>query len=256
MDAAHLAALKERHDFEAWRAPDPAQGAFLVWRHFLGGRELPGWRAHRIQRVEAPDTPPAHHSIWQRADGRGQILVAFDVYECASAAQAREFLVRVLAEFQTPLLERVPGIGEVAFTVPGEGAIVFARANLVLVLRNAGAETISLGDVARRFDENLRARPESGMPWEEAPVIARFEAGAARVVAGQTVPLTLDAPPRAGRAVWFKLFGPAGTFEIENDRPLFRPAAAGPAEILAYAIAADGAAAGTSFRLDVEEPDG
>ena len=256
MDAAHIAALKERHRFEAWGSPEPGGGAFLVWRHFLGGRELPGWRAHRIQRVDAAGAPPAHHSVWQRADGRGQVLLSFDIYETTSAASAREFLVRILAEFQSPLLERTSGIGDVAFTVPGEGAIAFARANLVLVLRNAGAETISLGDVARRYDENLRARPERGMPWEDAPRIARFEPAAGRAAVGQAVPLALDAEPRAGRAVWFKLFAPAGSFAVENDRPVFRPDAPGPVEIVAYAIAADGAAASRTLRIDVGSAEG
>jgi hypothetical protein len=251
MDAALIAALKDRHRFAEWSAPEPVAGAFLVWRHFLGGRELPGWRAHRIQRVEAPGFPPAHQSIWQRADGRGQILLAFDVHETASAADAREFLVRLLAEFQSPLLERIPAIGDVAFTVPGEGAIVFARANLLVALRNAGAETISLGDLARRYDENLRARPGGGMPWEDTPAIARFEAPA-RAVVGQAVPLALDVETRAGRPVWFKLYATAGSLAVENDRPVFRPAAAGPAEISAYAITADGAAGSRTIRIDVE----
>jgi len=251
MDAALIAALKDRHRFGEWSAPDPAAGAFLVWRHFLGGRELPGWRAHRIQRVEAPGFPPAHQSIWQRADGRGQILLAFDVYESPSAADAREFLVRLLAEFQSPLLERIPAIGDVAFTVPGEGAILFARGNLVVALRNAGAETIALGDIARRYDENLRARPGGGMPWEDTPAIEKFEADA-RAAVGQAVPLALDVQTRAGRPVWYKLYGPAGAFTIENDRPVFRPAAPGPAELTAYAITADGAAGSRTLRLDVD----
>jgi hypothetical protein len=253
MDAQLIAALKARHDFEGWNEPEPGQPSFLVWRYFLGGRELPGWRAHRIQPIGVPGSPPAHHSVWQRTDGRGQVLLALDVYECASGADAREFLVRVMAEFQSPLLERLQTVGDVAFALPGEGAIAFVRGNLVVILRNAGDETIPLGDLARRFDENLRARPQDGGPWEEAPAIARFEPEAERVAPGEPIPLRLDIAAPA-RPVWFKLFGPAGSLTIEADRPVFLAAAAGPQDIIAFAITREGGIATRTLRLDVEEP--
>jgi len=252
MDPQHLAALEQRHGFDSWRAPDTEQDSFFVWRYLIGGRELPGWRPHRIQRVDAPGVPPGHHSIWQRTDGRGRVLLAMDAYETVSAAAARQLMITLLAEFQSPLVERDAGLGDVGFTVPGEGAVLLARGNLVVLIRNAGEETLALNDIARRFDENLRSSPDGRMPWEEAPAISRLDIAPGPARVGQPVSIALEAAAPTGGDLWFKLFGPPGTIETLEGGLRFTPAIAGPQEIVAHAITREGAAASRTLRLDVQ----
>src|SRR5918911_5245840 len=91
--------LKRRFDYESWRSKDTGDEEMLIRGIKLGGDELPGWQPFRMQRFEAEDMPPYVHSIWQRSDGGTDVLLRLDIYECASVAAAREFLLRLLGEF-------------------------------------------------------------------------------------------------------------------------------------------------------------
>ncbi|MGH8532017.1 MAG: hypothetical protein ACREV1_04620 [Gammaproteobacteria bacterium] len=42
--------------------------------------------------------------------------------------------------------------------MPGETAVLFARGNLVVLLRNVGAKVMGLGPLARRFDQQIIGR--------------------------------------------------------------------------------------------------
>jgi hypothetical protein len=154
--------LRERYRFDEWKNGGPARpsteggtrGA-LTFR----GDELPGWRLVRQTARDAPPPghPPFTRSVWQ-GDSPEQ-LAGVDVYACASSAAAREYLLRLLGEFQGPALTRAAAldVGDVAFVTPGDAAVLFARGSLVAVVRNAGRRVEPLGSVARALDAALGA---------------------------------------------------------------------------------------------------
>jgi hypothetical protein len=152
--------LKRRFDYESWRGKDAADGGMLIGGLRLTGDELPGWQPHRIQRGELENLPPYIHSIWRRVDGGDEVLLRLDIYECASAAAAREFLLRLLGELQSPEIARQEQntVGDVAFVYPQETMILFTRLNLVLQLRNAGREVVQVTGLARQLDQTLTGR--------------------------------------------------------------------------------------------------
>src|SRR5438105_1550031 len=121
--------LKRRFDYESWRGKDTGDEGMLIRGIRLSGDELPGWQPYRMQRVELENMPPYVHSIWQRPDGGADVLLRLDIYECASAAAAREFLLRLLGEFQSPEIARQEQntVGDVAFVYPQETMILFTR---------------------------------------------------------------------------------------------------------------------------------
>lgn len=254
MDKDQIAALKERHLFDEWRVRRAPGESLFVWKYVLGEKQLPGWRPERIQPLRTNRAPSGFQSLWQRTDGRGRVLLGLDIFECGSAIAAHEYLVWLLGEFQSPLIERRDdlGIGSVSFTVPGETAIVFARANLVAMMRNAGPELVPLAEIARRFDAFIAARPTrtgTGQP----PRIDSFEARAGRAGTRPIALLDLIASHPRARPVWFRLFATDGNFGTRDGAVAWVPAHPGRHEITAYALDADLDAVSASIVFDAGE---
>jgi len=150
--------LKRRFNYEVWQVKRGEDEGRLVSRVSLRGDELPGFAAHRIQRIESGENFPAYvRSIWQQSKSEGDVLITMDLYECASTSAAREFLLRLLGEFQSPEVERqTPGtVGDVAFVYPGDTMLLFSRRNVVVWLRNAGPQVVSVMPLAQTIDRNL-----------------------------------------------------------------------------------------------------
>jgi hypothetical protein len=104
-------------------------------------------------RRDARGTPPALRSLWHRGDPAVELL-AIDVWVCASVAAAHDQLLEVLGNIQSDTIERHRGgggIGDVAFTL-GHTMALFARVNVVVLVRNAGPRTVDVEPVARAID--------------------------------------------------------------------------------------------------------
>jgi hypothetical protein len=215
-----LDGLRQRFDHEAWRGANRLEEELFVHRFLPPPDLLEGWIAARTQLIETADWPRTIESIWQPPEGGRERLLRVDFFECASRDDAHDFLIRLLANFQSPEIKRDEDgkIGDVAFTGPGRGLALFARANLVLAVRNAGPEVVAVGDAAQQVDAELIARPpKSG---DVVPQIARFEAGH---VAGGDVRLEVDVSDPLDRPVWLKLFTRGGAVAREDGSLILRP---------------------------------
>jgi hypothetical protein len=148
--------LKKRFDYEAWSHDDSSQEKTVLRNVSLSEIELPDWSANRIQRMAAKNVPPYVRSMWQPKGSGTEILVRVEVYECDSTQAAREFLLRLLGEFQSTQIERRSDVaGDVAFVYVGDTMVLFSRNNIVVWLRNAGAEVVSVTFLAKQFDAHL-----------------------------------------------------------------------------------------------------
>lgn len=148
--------LQRRFNYEVWSHSDPTEEKAVLRNISLSGIESPGWSAYRIQRMTTKDFPPYVRSIWQSSTAGTEVLIRVDLYECDSIQAAREFLLRVLGEFQSNKIERREGmVGDVAFSYPGDTMILFSRSNIVVWLRNAGPQVVSVTFLAKQFDAHL-----------------------------------------------------------------------------------------------------
>jgi hypothetical protein len=212
-------AFGKRFDFDEWSQPRRGAEALFIWHLALGGQELPDHRVLRMETVEQPDAPPMLASLWRPKQNDGdEMLLRVDVNEAPSVAAARVTLLGVLAEFQSPQIERLDGgPGDVAFGPSGYRAVAFARANIVVVVRNAGDQVEPVESPARELDKLLREGP----PAERSavrPGIRRAEAE----VAGRQARLVLEAEDPLGRHVWFRLAAKSGEFLVQDDGVVFR----------------------------------
>jgi hypothetical protein len=153
MDAALRDFLKQRHAFDTWSKEGASAVDFPRLELVLDGSELEGWQLHRSQRSKAAETVVIQ-SLWTRSEDE---LLAVDIQACTSRAAAHDALLEWLGEFQSPLIARqspAPA-GDVAFAMPGNTAILFARGNLAVQVRNAGPRVQALAQLAATFEQAL-----------------------------------------------------------------------------------------------------
>lgn len=230
--------FRRRHGFDDWRDSRATDEAIFVWRFLLGGQELPGRRALRIDTVEAPGWPPAVQSLWgvEKDDPSDGTPVRLDVYESASRAEAHEVLLRLLAQFQSPLIERRrDGLGDVAFGMPRDHSVLLARANVVVVVLNAGAEIQPVEPVAREIDR-LFTGPLDLDRSTVRPEIRRVELAEGKPTRGAPIALVLEAVDPLGRRVWFRLSAKSGEFSSRDGRVFYTPDAEGAQAVEVTAI--------------------
>jgi hypothetical protein len=241
--------LKRRFAYDDWAERSSLEESLLVWRFFISESMLTGWRISRSQQF-APGPVTRTEMIWKRASSDTDELLRLDIFECVSLAAAHEQLLQAVAEFQSGAITRMQsGIGDVAFG-NGEFTQLFARANLVIMLRNAGRQLVSVTEATRLLDDELKSRPEA-KPGLVAPSIATFQLREQEAKVGSRVQIRLEATDPLGRPVWFKLFASRGRLSLEDDRPTYQPDAAGSHQLTAFAVNENAGVATRSISLRV-----
>jgi hypothetical protein len=232
--------LKKQHGYDSWRGRNSLDENLFVWNFFLSGNELSGWQPHRIQRIEAreSDSPFLLRSIWKQPESsaKEEKLLSIDTLECASRAAAHEALLQMLGEFQGPIVTRSEQseVGDVAFTAPGGSLILFARANLVIMVRNAGRDLVAVGGVASQLDADLIKKTE--LMGGRVTQVQQLEPRTEGYKLGERVPLGVVTTERLGHSQWFKLFSSPGEIVLEKGALVYEYKEAGPQKITVIAI--------------------
>jgi hypothetical protein len=198
----------------------------LGFRFF--GYEVPEARLERARDIEASKLGPVLRSMWRQGPG----LVAVDVLERDSADDAEQTLQDVLREVQSPLVARTEtqDLGDTTYVAPGGGGVYLVRANLVIVVRDAGDAT-SVLDTARALDSWVIAAPEPG--GTAPPQIRRADLS-------DQGEIDFDIVDPLGHPVWVKLRAVEGRLLRRQDRAVLEPAR--PAEVTVMAVGENGIA--------------
>jgi hypothetical protein len=158
MNTERLERLRKRYGWDEWGTPAAGRPETppLVVR--VDEQLLPGWRLQRIDPLPAEERnrPGGIRTLWAGDEGA---VLSVEIWQCTSPAAAREFLLETLGQqFESPRVERAQGaaaIGEIAF-VHGEQTLLFARENVVGLVRNAGPRIVPVLEAARLLDDGLR----------------------------------------------------------------------------------------------------
>jgi hypothetical protein len=243
MNEDRLDTIKEGYSFEDWRGANQLGEHLFIYNVYQHPPHFEGWELHQSQLLSAPGQPPAVISTWKQVEAPGIAVLRSELYECSSRLRAHELLVERLAQFQSVEVVRLepPPVGDVAFTGPGEGFVLFARANLLFFIANARPEQAPVLPLARQLDAELIARPEK--PDAGPPRLARRSAAPAKVeaTAGRATPLTpalADAPGR-DPGVYYKVFSDKGEVSLQDEELAFEAGEAGPGQIQVYTIRGD-----------------
>jgi hypothetical protein len=150
MDSSHRAYLETRHKRSEWHGRAPNRN-MIVGLSFTGS-ELPGWTLLRVRRDER-QSPPEIKTLWHHGDPALELL-SISVWECVSIVAAHDHLLEVLANIESDAVERREQddrIGDVAFAL-AHTMVLFARVNVVVLIRNAGPSIVDVNPVARELD--------------------------------------------------------------------------------------------------------
>lgn len=138
-----------------------ASGRRLVKGFRIEGSMIKNWKLLRVK-CEEEAKIIAFRSLWGHGDSEDELL-SVEVLECASVKAAHDQLLEMLANVQSPNVERQPGKtapGDIAFGLANT-MILFARANLAVWIRNAGPSVVPVGVVARELDVQILRQVES-----------------------------------------------------------------------------------------------
>jgi hypothetical protein len=163
MDAGHKRHLEKRHNASEWHGRG-GRGRRLLKGFSFDGSEIRGWTLHRVRRDEAAK-PPTIRTLWRRGEEANELL-AVDLFECASVRAAHDQLIEALGNIESDAVERQTekdAVGDVAFALDDTMAL-FARANAVVLIRNAGPMVVKVGAVAHELDALLARRLEAERP--------------------------------------------------------------------------------------------
>jgi hypothetical protein len=260
MAGSHMRKLKEQYAFEEWGGRSTLGRGLFIWRFGLADGDLPGWIPQRVQVIEPPGMPRVLRSVWSPEAGGTGALLAVDIYEADSREAAHELILQLLANSQAPTVERTAEapVGDVTFRDPSGAMVIFARANLVVMVRKAGQLTVPVEETARALDATLvggtgraGAASDAASPADPAPV-ALGTSGP-----GETVPLRLDAPAGAGGAgpaSWYRIHADGGEVVRQDGELLFRPTDAEAQELVVEEVRAGRAVATRTLRPDLRDP--
>ncbi len=244
VDAQVRMSLETRYAFPEWNGQTRLDDDLFIWKFFMNGEEFGGWKPHYVRFV-APDedTPWPHVAATLVAAGEGpQAVLNVEVYECASRLAAHDFLLESLAGFDLPRVERVEGqgIGDVAFGTPTRTVILFARANLVVFVKNSSREAVNVEPFARALDGYLIAEPPEAETVEAlAPQIEVPESMPETPPTPETpLPLRIRADEPGRSRVWFKFFSRSGSVRQKEGAAFYRAgeSAAGEAESHSFRV--------------------
>jgi len=163
MQAEQKRFLEKRYGAREWYGYTK-HGRRVVKDFSLDKWEIPGWTPQRVERNELAK-PPTIRSLWRRGESTTQLL-AIDMFECASVKAAHDQLIEAFGNIESDAVERRTGKnspGDVAFALD-DTMVLFARANLVALIRNVGPKVVRVGKIARELDRLLLRRLESKPP--------------------------------------------------------------------------------------------
>jgi hypothetical protein len=160
MHTAHKEFLEERFAAKKWHGRSDS-GRRTVKEFYFAGSELKGWKLIGVKGTEEGSSKVLR-SMWSRGENINELL-SVDVFVSASVKGAHDMLLEALGNMQSGAIERITEKntpGDVAFHLANT-MITFARANLVVVIRNAGRTIVPVGTVARDLDTQIQGKLES-----------------------------------------------------------------------------------------------
>ena len=160
-DEAYRNRVKSNYEFSGWagHVKEGDRDARLTDVLSLP-EELDRWRLE--EREELPSSNRQQRVVRHiynnsSRDGGGARLVS-TVFDCKSVIEAHETLIDVVMTYMAPNLPRCETrgleIGDICFGSHGElnVSVIFARLNILVEIKNAGREVVSVDEFARDVD--------------------------------------------------------------------------------------------------------
>jgi hypothetical protein len=141
-------------------------------------------------------------------------------------------------------------IGDVAFADPEDLVLLFARSNLVILVRNAGSNVTPVSPFAMEVDQDLIYDPDSSgrLPRE----MNRFHIADGKFRVGDEVAIHASDPDLLNAETLYKFFSAQGEVFVRENQLVYRPDKSGIQQIIAFAFETGQTPARQSLSLDVD----
>lgn len=216
----------------------------------------PDWVLVRAERFRTPEGNSLLLTHWVSSGGPDEKYTRVDVFEGSRPADAREQVVVFLASLHSfQGVARGPAdLGDLSFILSRSGIVVFARANLMIVVRGAdGSEGAPPEDLARLIDQSLIVVPRDEDPVR-ARVVEGFKFAAPEGLSGRDISLDVEeGGPLEGLPLTYKFVFTNGRVFVQDGKLVYRPrSTVRPQVLTVFAINRNGSA----FRQDLPLPSG
>jgi hypothetical protein len=231
-----LQILTELYKFDDWKLPARSSEQMFLDNLYLPPDFFLNWNQLQDEQMQmlTSDWPLTVHTLLERQEDTD--LRRIDRHVCANAADARSFLMLTLAQFECPTLNPLDGLGEVAFLNPEDESIVFARANLVFLIRNVGEKNESLLEMAKTLDQETLREPNS--EFAHVQPMQHFSVSTEKFLAGRTVPI--DIVDQSSQVRMHKFLTPDGKISLQENQYVYEPFSSGPQRLTIFGIGEDG----------------
>jgi hypothetical protein len=243
LDEELLERLKLVFEADSWRELKLLTEDLFISELNFQSNLLAGWNLQRIEKTEPTQLPRAIKSIWQPSYSQSETLLRLDSFECASLPAAHDLLLEILTQFQSRELSRREAkgrFGDIVFASHDNTQILFARANLIVRLRNIQKDLVSLTEVATQVDDSIIRRP-STQGGQAIVEMDRFE-----IFQPDSSPyafLRIKMPdPFAGLDLTFKFFSKTGEVSIRDGHLVYRSSSSENLNITVFVLRPNGAA--------------
>lgn len=251
---AALDHFKFVYAYDSWKETKGPGTQHFILDYFFGDFALPGWQVIGQRHSGSRGKRPFIQSFWKPTQGPDEVVLRIDVCESSIWTDAREVLLTYLAELQLPglkLREQHFELGDVALTGPEPGAMLFANANIALLVRNVGKDVLPVTDIAAAMTENLlrppRISPASSSSFE---IAKRFRFESAETSFGESMRIIEDPPgPVPGR--FYQFFSQKGEVSLRGEELFYRPLEPGQHTLDIFAINSQGAVPAQRLPLTV-----
>jgi hypothetical protein len=227
-----------------------------------GSQSLAGFTPNKVDAFEAkPDPLRVTEVVWS-SKGCTDAALRVLTYECSSIAAARSFLLTLLGEFHLPRIKRRPDfvvsgkpvkIGDVAFAGPDDLVLLFARANNVIFIQNAGRAFVPVSQFALAMDAEMKSLPDPKIG--HLADMKHFNILDKQIRVGDEVHIHTNGIQLAKETqTQFKFFAPGGEVFLKGNDLLYRCQAAGEQSVIVLVQKPGGETARQVLKLFAELP--
>ena len=191
-----------------------------------------------------------------RSKGKKETLIEVMLTECNSIINAHESIIDFMANCMASKIprgeERGITIGDISFTGHGKKllSIIFARNNIMAVVRSVGDLDLDVKAFAKKVDEFLGSKGKTAKS-RNAPKISTFKLSTQQTPAGGTIKISFNATDPRGKNLMFKLFTTAGPISMQDNEPILECKKLGKHRVDLYVINEDSLVSNSKLDLSV-----
>lgn len=248
---------ERQYDLQKWAGQTETGKHIFIWKFFMRGREIPGWKLIKIIPDHVYKDRRTLTYMWQKVDSKTEELIRIDIIESHSWRKSHEALLELLGGYQAPQLPEASSrkieVGDVAYAGFGEimQSVVFTRANMIIRIHSVGKQNVSVVDIAKQMDNLFVTKPklsEKGV----IPEIELFSSERTATKRDESVALNIKARDPLDRQLWYKFIAEQGEFFVEDEKVWFLPEKIGQPQLSLFAVNENGFVSGKNLVIKVE----